>query len=117
MYNIYKEAKSCVKLDNTLSDFFSCNIGVRQGENLSPLLFALFLNDFNTCISTKFHGLQMFTADNNLYNVNIDNELKLFSLLYADDTVILAESAHELQNVLNAAHEYCIKYEVCSKHI
>ena len=63
LYNIYKEAKSCVKLDNILSDFFSCNIGVRQGENLSPLLFALFLNDFNTCISKNFNGLQMFTAN------------------------------------------------------
>lgn len=26
---------------------FLCNVGVRQGENLSPSLFALYLNDFD----------------------------------------------------------------------
>ena len=36
IYNIYGNAKSCVKLDNNLSDLFPCNIGVRQGKNLDP---------------------------------------------------------------------------------
>ena len=31
--------------------------GVRQRENLSPLLFALYLNDFEFNISKKFNGL------------------------------------------------------------
>ena len=37
IYNMYENAKSCVKQGQALSDFFSCEVGVRQGENLSPL--------------------------------------------------------------------------------
>jgi len=43
--NMFANAKSCVQLNNNNSTFFSCKSGVRQGENLSPLLFSLYLND------------------------------------------------------------------------
>ena len=32
------------------SDYFPCNVGVRQGENLSPLLFSIYLNDLKDFI-------------------------------------------------------------------
>ena len=41
--NLYKKAKSCVKSHcGQLSHFFPSLIGVRQGDNLSPLLFAIY---------------------------------------------------------------------------
>lgn len=43
--SIYNNVKSRVKNKNTLSEAFSCNIGVRQGECLSPFLFAMYIND------------------------------------------------------------------------
>ena len=45
IYNMYQGIQSCVSAHNTLTDYFSCCVGVRQGENLSPLLFSLFVND------------------------------------------------------------------------
>ena len=48
---MYNQAKSCVKHEGNISEFFACNIGVRQQENLSPLLFAMLLNDFETFVS------------------------------------------------------------------
>ena len=42
---MYKSAKSCVAINGLLNDNFSCLIGARQGKNLSPLLFSLYLND------------------------------------------------------------------------
>jgi len=33
--------------------------------------------------------------------------LKLFVLLYADYTIIVAENAHDLQNALNIYEHYC----------
>ena len=46
--NIYENIKSCIILNGVKSDFFDCNIGVRQGENLSPFLFCVFLNDLES---------------------------------------------------------------------
>ena len=55
--NLYKSAKSCVRDGNTYSEYFVSNIGVRQGENLSPLLFSLFLNDLTEFMSNAYSGL------------------------------------------------------------
>ena len=49
------------------------------------------------------HGVHI----NQLYNTDIDLQLKLFTLLYADDTIVLAETERELQIALDAVHEYC----------
>ena len=38
--------------------------------------------------------------------------VKLFTILYADDTVLLAESAEELQSELNYFYEYCEKWNL-----
>ena len=45
MISMYKSVKSRVKYMNKLSDDFSCLLGVRQGECLSPFLFSLCIND------------------------------------------------------------------------
>ena len=105
--NMYKNAKSQVSFKNNLSNAFPCQVGVRQGENLSPLLFAIYLNDFNEFLSEKYNGLTKITE-------SISNELqiylKIFCLLYADDTLILAESAKDLQKALDGLHIYCNKW-------
>ena len=43
--NMYQNIKSRVKANGQQSAIFSSEIGVRQGENISPILFSLFLND------------------------------------------------------------------------
>ena len=49
--NIYDAAKSCIKVGNNLLEIFHCHNGVRQGENLSPVLFAMLINVFkNMCL-------------------------------------------------------------------
>ena len=108
--SIYKNIKSCVLVNNSTTDFFISNIGVRQGENLSPLLFNLFLND-----------LEDFFTDNNVDGIectehHLDDSLmvflKIFLLLYADDTIILSNSAEGLQKALNAYSAYCSEWKL-----
>jgi hypothetical protein len=67
-------------------------MGVRQGENLSPFLFAMFLNDLQMFFeNASLTGLETVS---NCIEDKLNIYLKLFALLYADDTVLLAETYH-----------------------
>ena len=35
--NMYKQTKSCVKIENKLTHFFESRLGVKQGGNLFPI--------------------------------------------------------------------------------
>ena len=57
----------------------------------------------------RYEGIDLVPSVLNLSlnSVGVDVYLKLFSLLYADDTIILADSEKSLQIGLNAIHDYC----------
>ena len=77
--------------------------------NLSPLLFAIYLNDFEQFLSERYGGLETLSTEirNMEGNEELDLYIKLYTLLYADDTVILAENEDELQKALFALEDYC----------
>ena len=110
--NMYDKAKSCIKIKHFYSDYFPCNIEIRQDDNLSPLLFALFINDFSHYVGRSYKGL---CVSQSCYP-SLENEdtlfLKLFILLYANDTIILAENERDLQTALDSVHEYCTKFKL-----
>ena len=74
---MYDNLKICVTLNNYLTNWFSSNVGVCQGDTLSPTLFNLFVNDLATEIKTLECG------------VKIGNK-SVSILLYADDIVLIS---------------------------
>jgi len=98
--SVYEIVKTKVKYFNELSDDYNCMLGVRQGESLSPFLFSMFVNDIEkTYINSGVEGIDIGT-------------FKLFLLLYADDIVLLAKSAEELQNYLDILKTYCDEWKL-----
>jgi hypothetical protein len=106
--SLYQNVKSCICLNGTRSEYFESVIGVRQGENLSPLLFALYINDMESYLLERGATTLKIGEDDAFFN----NMVKLLLLLYADDTVILADTAHGLQVALDALNQYCDKWKL-----
>ncbi|KAI8119954.1 RNA-directed DNA polymerase from mobile element jockey [Lucilia cuprina] len=88
---IYQNTKSAIWNGEELSNYFDTKTGVKQGCLLSPLLFALYLNDLHDSLKG---GL---TVDG--INIRL--------LMYADDIVILAEEVEVLQQMIKNLEEYC----------
>ena len=100
--NMYNCIKSCVSFNGNQSGFFLCLRGVRQGENLSPVLFALFLNYLKSFMhSNNCAGIDLEQVTDSLYMY-----LRIFILLYADDTVIFGVDAADFQKNLDVFYEY-----------
>ncbi len=99
--NMYSNTKSCLMLNNEKSDSFISNMGVRQAENLSPLLFAFYINDIEKKLLECNCSFLDFGHD------LINSYLKLLVLMYADDPVVLCDSEEEMKQGLVALCTYC----------
>ena len=65
------------------------------------MLLSIFVNDLDKHLSEN--GCEQL----NFNDVQIENFLKITVLLYADDTIVLADSVKGLQKALNSLNQYC----------
>ena len=111
--NLYNNIKSRIVYNDSVSNVFPCLNGYKlhvTRRNVSPFLFALYLNDLDTFLTSKnAQGVKSISED---FENDLQIYVKLFTILYADDTVLLAESAEELQSELNYFYEYCEKWNL-----
>ncbi len=80
---LYNHPLSNVKLNNYVTDWFSTESGVRQGDSLSPTLFAICINDLAKELKELDIPISIPFAKN--------------KIPFADDIVILAENKSQLQ--------------------
>ena len=103
---LYSNPKSRVVLRDYETDYFDCPIGVKQGDCLSPTLFAIFINDLALEIKDSKLGI----------NLDIEGGPKIDYicniLLYADDIVCLAENEADLQAILFIVQNWCKKWRL-----
>ena len=86
-----------IRIQDKITKFFEMNIGVRQGDSLSPLLFNIFINDLANDLE------QNTAAAAKLGNLHIG------FLFYADDLIQLSQSTDGLQDLIDRLNAYCKK--------
>ena len=99
LQDMYAKAEFSVKLQEGRTPYFDTSVGLKQGCILSPILFSLYINDL----------VDIF--DDECRPVNLDQS-KISCLLYADDLVILSESATGLQTYLDKLNDYCNRWNL-----
>jgi hypothetical protein len=99
--NLYREVGSYVRLGEEMTDWFSVDVGLRQGCILSPILFSIFIDGLAEIVK-KVGG-----AKYNRKNVVVS------LLLFADDIVLIAEDERMLQRMLDAVNAYSKKFRFC----
>ncbi len=99
LYYWYNHISSSVKWNNTLSTPFPISHGVRQGALLSPLFYAIFINDFLHQLESCGSGIMIGPSICGCPT-------------YADDMCLLASSPSGLLVLLDTAHKYaaCWRY-------
>ncbi len=93
--SMYQGGRSCVKICNKRTEYFDVNRGLKQGCALSPNLFNIFISDLPGIFRQ---------ADSD--PVKINNET-IGSLFWADDILLISETAQGLQKSLKKLEDYC----------
>ena len=91
--SLYAQSKSCVQVHGNKSDLFPVGVSLRQGCTLSPILLVIFMDRISRR-SRGEEGLQF-------------GVLRISSLLFADDVVLLASSVCDLQHSLDRFAAEC----------
>ena len=87
---MYNQLKSCIKVNNSLTKFFECTIGTRQGCVSSPIIFSLFINDLVEYLRAE--------SDSGIF---ITNDIEdLFALMFADDVSCFSDTVIRLQRII-----------------
>jgi hypothetical protein len=106
----YRQVTFSVKFNEGLSEAFEANVGVRQGCPLSPFLFGVFIeilhdmiHDFMKDLNIELGGRLGESAARLLVPL----------LMFADDIVLIAESAADLQRLLDILADFCTHHKMC----
>ena len=96
IHSLYRNAQLAVKVNGRAGVSMHPDIGVKQGCPLSPTLFGLVFDALEKHLEAAVPGV----------GAQLAAGLTISLLLYADDVVLLADSAEGLQALIDSMHAF-----------
>lgn len=91
----YETVRLKIQIAGQKSEEFKMNKGIKQGDSLSPLLFIIMMDRIVKQIKAQTEQLSTTIGYRNL------EPIKMSSLLYADDVVLIGNSINKTQKLMN----------------
>ena len=98
---LYDRVCSKVAVGGQLGDTFDTTSGTKQGSELSPILFGLFIELLHDLIKLKCPGAGP-----------VLNGLRVPDIMYADDVALVTHSAAEAQQLMDVLDVFCRLFDM-----
>ena len=95
----YSKQEVCIRWGTEMSFYFNISNGVRQGGILSPSLFAIYIDDISSLLSTSMIGCHI-------------SDVCINHVFYEDDLCLMAHCAIALQELINICCLYSIEIDL-----
>ena len=99
--SMYAGSKACVRVGSEVSEWFTVRVGLRQGCVMSPWLFNIYIDGVVREVNARVLGRGLKLLDGN------ENNWEINQLLFADDTVVVADSEEKLGQLVTEFGRVC----------
>jgi hypothetical protein len=104
LYNLYQGARRVVAHDGCVTDAFTGDLGLHEGDVISPTLYLHFIDDLLTEVWQKHPGVTLLGPSDRSPARNV-------AAMQADDFVAVCGSLSEVQAVAQTVYEYSQKWQ------
>ena len=101
LVSMYSNMSSRIRIDNNkLTKALTCNVGSKQGDVTSTIIFNLYINELSRLLRERNHR-----------GIFITDEIPdILCVLFADDVANCSDTVIELQRQLNSIYDFCLEY-------
>ena len=102
--------KSCIKGGTLLSNYFDCPFGVRQGCQISPLSFSIFIRELSrlNLMHMAVMCIKLSLDAHGSHGIHLDNyATEVKALFYADDNVLVTDTVGGMRKHIEVLELFC----------
>jgi hypothetical protein len=101
LYNLYQGAQRVVSHDGVVTDTFTSNVGLHEGDVISPTLYLYFIDDLLREVWAKHPGVTLLGPG---------TSTQVVAAMQADDFVAVCDSIEEARAVAETVYQYSRKW-------